>query len=495
MGMQMLYLLVAIPVVTALACLAPLGRRQWENINRVGAVLTGIVALYCFVVAAKLEGLQQEHSFLRIDGLSSIFVLTIGIVGMIACLYAVNYLRRDVSHGELEETRLGQFYCLVHLFIAAMYLAVLADNLGVMWIAIEGTTIASALLVGFYGSKAALEAAWKYIIICTVGIAFAMFGIILTGYAAQGLLGSPEFSLSWHFLYPEAAQLDPSLMKLAFIFVLIGYGTKAGLFPLHTWLPDAHSQAPSPVSALLSGVLLNCAIYAIIRFHLLTSAAVGSNYSGELLILFGLMSMIAAMPFILVQKDIKRLLAYSSVEHVGIIVLGVGLGGVIGYTGAFLHLINHALGKSALFLSAGTIAQEYKSKLIVRMRGIGQFLPITSTLFMAALLAIGGAPPFGLFFSELHVASRGFQLYGFGLGFVILMTIAVVFTGLIYFGGKMYFSDLPSRLKGGEVLSFNHLLILVPVFLLILQGFYMPEAMQNLIQNVVNSVLGGGLNV
>lgn len=488
----MLYLLVVIPIITALICLAPLKPGQWENVNRAGALLTGLLAIYCAFRVSWIENLQMAPSFLRIDGLSSIFVFTIGVVGMIACLYAVSYLRKDVANGELNQGRLGTFYCLLHLFIAAMYLAVLADNLGVMWVAIEATTIASALLVGFYGSQAALEAAWKYIIICTVGIAFAMFGIILTGYASQGMLGTPEFSLSWHFLYPAASGLDPSLMKLAFIFVLIGYGTKAGLFPLHTWLPDAHSQAPSPVSALLSGVLLNCAIYAIIRFHLLTSASVGTNYSGSLLIFFGLLSMVAAMPFILVQKDIKRLLAYSSVEHVGIIVLGVGLGGVVGYTGAFLHLINHALGKSALFLSAGTIAQEYKSKFIIRMKGIGQLLPITSTLFMAALLAVAGAPPFGLFFSELKVATRGFQLYGFGLGFIFLMTIAIVFTGLIYFAGKMYFSDLPPRFSAGEVLTINHLLIFVPVVLLVFQGLYMPQFFQDLIQGVVNSVINGG---
>lgn len=492
----MLYLLLVIPVVTALLCILPLKQQVWENVNRFGAVLTGGLAVYCSLNVFWMEKASSGHEFLVIDGLSSVFVLTIGMVGTISSLYAVSYLRHDQETGEIEGSRIGRFYALLHLFIAAMYLAVLADNLGVMWVAIEATTIVSALLVGFYGNKASLEAAWKYIIICTVGIAFAMFGIIITFHAVQLLMGPEGFSLSWRIIYPLAQKLDPSLMKLAFIFILIGYGTKAGLFPLHTWLPDAHSQAPSPVSALLSGVLLNCAIYAIIRFHLITSAATGGNYSGRLLIIFGLLSMVAALPFILVQKDIKRLLAYSSVEHVGIIVLGVGLGGVVGYTGAFLHLVNHALGKSALFLSAGTLAQEYRSKLITRMRGIGQFLPVTSTLFMAALLAIGGAPPFGLFFSELHVASRGFQVYGFGLGFVFLMIIAVVFTGLIYFGGKMYFSDLPSRFHPGETLNINHILIMIPICLLVFQGIYMPGTVQDLLQAIVNSIIsGGGLNV
>ena len=488
---MLLYLLLLIPLLTATICLLPLKTKQWETVNIIGALSTGAVSVYCALNVVRLERVERAHQFLVIDGFSSVFVFIIGVVGTISCLYAVNYLRRDLARGEFSEARVGRFYSLLHLFMATMYLAVLADNLGVMWVAIEGTTIASAVLVGFYGNNAALEAAWKYIIICTVGIAFAMLGIIITYYAARGLVQSGGFHLNWHFLYPKAAALDPSLMKLAFVFVLVGYGTKAGLFPLHTWLPDAHSQAPSPVSALLSGVLLNCAVYAIVRFHMLTSAAVGGNFSGRLLIIFGLLSVIGAVPFILVQKDIKRLLAYSSVEHMGIIVLGFGLGGAAGYTGALLHLINHSLGKSALFFSAGALAQEYKSKLINRMQGIGQFLPFTSIIFMASLLAVGGAPPFGLFISELTIASRSFEVYSV-LGFVYLMAIAVVFTGLVYFGGRMFFSDLPSRFSKSEIFTVHHLLMLIPVFLLLLQGSYMPEAVRDLITRIVESIVTGG---
>jgi len=488
----MLYLLLLIPLITAAACLLPLGLRSWERINILGALMTGITGLYCSLMPFRSGGGPRTESFLFIDEFSAVLVFIISVVGTMCCLYTVGYLRLDRENGEVAEDKTGRFFGLLHLFLATMYLAVLADNLGVMWVAIEGTTIVSALLVAFYGSRQALEAAWKYIIICTVGISFAMLGIILTFYAARGILGTEEIRLGWSFLYPVASRLDPSLMKLAFIFILVGYGTKAGLFPMHTWLPDAHSQAPSPVSALLSGVLLNCAIYAIIRFHLLTTVATESNFSGNLLVVFGLMSMIGVFPLILVQKDIKRLLAYSSVEHVGIIVLGFGLGGVLGYTGALLHLVNHALGKSVLFLSAGTLTQRYHSKLIPRMKGIGQLLPITSTAFMASLLAIGGAPPFGLFISELTVASRGFQSGGAVLGFVFLMIIAVVFAGLIYFGGKMYFSNLPSRLTGGERFSARHLLLLLPLGLLILQGVYMPGSVQYFVSRVVTFMTASG---
>lgn len=491
----MLYLLLAIPLLTAGICLLPLKTRHWEIASSVGGLLTGI---WAFIIIGSYfyweeYGIDQQH--LMIDGLSSLFVLIIAVVGTICSLYAVDYLRKDREREEFEEKRVGKFFALLHLFIATMYVTVIADNLGVMWVAIEATTIVSALLVGFSGRKDALEAAWKYIIICTIGIAFAMLGIILTYYATQGI-GEEGLSLNWHSLYPLAASLNPSLMKLAFIFILVGYGTKAGLFPLHTWLPDAHSQAPSPVSALLSGVLLNCAIYSIIRFHQLTLLATGSDFSSKLLVFFGLLSMIGAFPFILVQKDIKRLLAYSSVEHVGIIILGIGLGGAIGYTGALLHLVNHALGKSTLFLCAGTIVQEYRTKLMPKMQGIGQLLPVTATVFLASLFAIGGAPPFGLFISEMNVASRGFQVYGLGLGFVFLMAVALVFTGLIYFGGKMYFSDLPNRYQQHEPFTINHVLILLPVCFLVLQGIYMPQPIQDVFTKVVYSMLaGGGINV
>ncbi len=493
----MLYLLLALPMISGLLCCFTKARNA-ELINILGSLLTGITAIYCCLTpfmtgtAQKLNS-HKIYKLLILDELSAILVFIIGVVGTTCCLYGVTYLRQERSHGAIAEKRVGLFFGLLHFFVATMYLAVLADNLGVMWVAIEGTTIVSALLVAFYGNKSALEAAWKYLIICTVGIAFAMLGIILTFYAARGVLGSDEISLSWQQLYLVADQLDPSLMKLAFIFILVGYGTKAGLFPLHTWLPDAHSQAPSPVSALLSGVLLNCAIYAIIRFHLLTTLAVGEGFSNQLLIIFGLLSMVAALPFILVQKDIKRLLAYSSVEHVGIIILGVGLGGALGYTGAILHLINHALGKSVLFLSAGTLAQRYKSKLIPKIHGIGQWLPVTSAIFMASLLAIGGLPPFGLFFSELTIASQGFQVKGTLVGFVFLMVIAVVFSGLIYFGGKMYFSDPGACPPKKERFSASHVLLLLPLGLLLLQGIYMPHAIQQLINQVVKFMLLGGM--
>ncbi|HBV98329.1 MAG: NADH-ubiquinone oxidoreductase [Peptococcaceae bacterium BICA1-7] len=488
----MLYLLLLIPALTAVACFLPLNTRWWERFNVVGSILTGTAALYISLQTLQAGSPLWPGRFLMVDQLSAVLVFIIGVIGTICCLYTVTYLRADRANGEMDSRKTGWFFGLVQLFVGTMYLAVLADNLGVMWVAIEGTTIVSALLVGFYGTRTSLEAAWKYIIICTVGIAFAMLGIILTFHAARGVLGAEEISLSWRFLYPVASSLNPNLMKLAFVFVLVGYGTKAGLFPMHTWLPDAHSQAPSPVSALLSGVLLNCAIYAIIRFHLLASAT--GDFSGRLLVLFGIMSMVGALPFILVQKDIKRLLAYSSVEHIGIIVLGVGLGGTLGYTGALLHMVNHALGKSVLFLSAGTLTQSYHSKLIPRIKGIGQLLPITSAIFMASLLAIGGSPPFGLFISELNVATRGFEASGPVLGFIFLMVVAVVFTGMIYFAGKMYFSNLPSRFPRGERFSAAHALMLLPICLLVLQGVYMPGMVQSMLSKVVSYMIAGGVN-
>ncbi len=242
---------------------------------------------------------------------------------------------------------------MVQLFLLTMLLVVVCDNLGMMWVAIEGTTLASAFLVGFYEKDTSVEAAWKYLIICSVGIALALFGIVLTYASSIELLGDSSSALEWTTLRSIAPELDPTYLRLAFIFIMVGYGTKVGLAPMHTWLPDAHSQAPSPISAMLSAVLLNCAFYGILRFFIITELCV-PGFATDLMLIFGLLSMAVAAVFIIVAKDSKRLLAYSSIEHMGIMSLGFGLGGFLGIFGALFQMLNHALTKPILFFSWGT---------------------------------------------------------------------------------------------------------------------------------------------
>jgi len=350
---MLLLALLAAPLLVALPCRLLYRQQQLiERLNVAGALLTAVLA-GAVVVDVASNGPQEDPSGLfYVDALSAVLIGTIAAVGLAAALVSVGYLRRDLLAGHLLDGRkgLGWYYFGFHIFIWTMLATVSVANLGLLWVGIEATTLASALLVGFYRTKAALEAAWKYIILCTVGITFALFGVLLTYYAAVQANGDGA-SLEWTALSARAAQLDPALMKLAFVFILIGFGTKAGFAPLHTWLADAHSQAPSPISGVLSGVLLACALYAILRFQALTAAATGTDFASNLLLAFGVFSVAVAVPFILIQRDLKRLLAYSSVEHIGLMAVAFGIGGPLGTAAGLLHLVNHALTKALLFFA------------------------------------------------------------------------------------------------------------------------------------------------
>ncbi|HJX25607.1 MAG TPA: proton-conducting transporter membrane subunit, partial [Chthoniobacterales bacterium] len=324
-------------------------------------------------------------------------------------LYAVRYFRRDLADAHVNERRFREFYVLTPLFATGMFLVVLANNLGVMWIALESTALTSVLLVALYNRKTSLEAAWKYVMLGSLGLVLALFGTIFTYAAAIGKTGGEMPSFNWSWLLAMAPQLDHHLITLAFIFVLVGYGTKAGLAPMHTWLPDAHSEAPSPTSAMLSGVSLKIAIYALVRFHILVTACLHSSFSSNLLLGFGLFSMLLAGPFILVQQNLKRMLAYSSLEHVGLIFVAVGMNAPLTVFGALLHMGYHALTKPVLFFAAGNIHQRFHTLDFQRIgSGLVRTMPVTALLLGLATVAVSGLPPFGLFVSELTVLAGSF---------------------------------------------------------------------------------------
>ena len=304
------------------------------------------------------------NGFFYADALSALVVLLSAFVALVCSIYAVGYFRHDESSGALQEAeevggRLGvhklrEYYTLTPLFVFSMILVALANNLGILWVAIEGTTLASVFLVMFYGRETSLEAAWKYAIIGGVGLSMALFGTILTYYSAYRALGTDTLAgLNWSVLAGNAAQFDQPTMRLAFILILLGYGTKAGIAPMHTWKPDAYSEAPIPGAAMLATGVLNCALYGLVRFYILSSKCLGPQFGSQLLILFGLLSMGVAVPFILVQKNFRRLLAYSSIDHSGIMVLALGFGGPLGILGMLLHMTSHSVTKPLLFFCAG----------------------------------------------------------------------------------------------------------------------------------------------
>src|SRR5512143_139886 len=408
-------------------------------VSLAGAALLAFAALPLIAasISAPIAGLYGAFSM---DALSGYIMALVIVLSLASAAYSISYLDHEFASGLTNLRGMRMYYGLFHLFVFTMLLVTMADNLAVMWIGIEATTIVSALLIGlgFYKRPLAVEAAWKYIILCTVGITFALLGTFIAYYASTTALGEGG-TLNWTVLRAEAARLNPETMKLAFIFVLVGYGTKAGLAPMHNWLPDAHSQAPSPISALLSGILLNTAFYGIMRFVSIVEPSTGTAFTGNLLILFGLISVGISSIFILVQDNFKRLLAYSSIEHMGIISLGVGIGGPVGIYGALLHILNHALSKPLMFFASGKIQSRFGTTNIANVNGVMASMPLLGTLTFVGAFSLAGTPPFNIFISEFTILKAAVDKALWPVVVLFLIFVVLVFYGVLSGFGKMLF--------------------------------------------------------
>jgi hydrogenase-4 component F len=476
--MELLIILI-IPVVLALC---PLLIKQTRLLGWLSAAGYLAALLACFGLIGRF--LRQGSAlslfnFFYLDALSLFFALVVLIVALAAALYSADFIAREVEAGSFSAGRGRFYYLLFNFFVLAMLMVTVVASLGAMWVAIELTTLVSAFLVGFYNTKNSVEAAWKYIIICSVGIILALLGTILFSYAL--IFAGGARSLSWLDLMAAAGSLNGDVVKIAFIFILVGYGTKAGLAPLHTWLPDAHSQAISPASALLSGVLLKTSIYAILRYVMIVNRAIGPAYTGHLLLVFGLISLIVAAGFIVVQKDLKRLLAYSSIEHIGLVAIGLGLGGRWGIYGALLHVLNHAAAKSLLFFGAGNIVRKYDSHNLHSIRGVLRVLPFTGVMMLIGVLAVAGMPPFSIFFSELLIISAAFLKGSYLVAGLLLAFIAVIFGALVFHFGRVLFGQPPKDMPVSAeplpaVLAFLFLL-----FFICVMGLAIPETIDRLL--------------
>jgi hydrogenase-4 component F len=413
--------------------------------------------------------LTAAGDFFRVDALSAFMVAIITFLGAIASLYAVGYIRAAFDGEHLSRVRL--FFALFHLFVFTMLLAVTTDNLGVMWVAIEGTTLATVFLVNLHQTRRSLEAAYKYLILSSVGIALAFIGTALMYYAGAATAG--EIAVNWSALRAAAASLNPEVVRLAFVFIVIGYGTKAGLAPMHTWLPDAHSEAPAPISALMSGVLLNVGLYAMMRFKAVVDVAVGAEFAGGLLLGIGLLSLLVAAAFLVAQRNYKRMLAYSSVEHIGIICLGLGFGGYWGVFGALLHVVNHALSKSLLFMLSGNILLKYHSTEIRDVRGLLRSAPWTGGLFLAGTLALIGLPPFAPFISEFIIFRAGLESHPWAAAAGIVLLV-IVFGGMLASVNQMLYGAPPTDLPPGDALRLWLVPLAANFALLLMLGLTLP---------------------
>lgn len=458
------------------------------------SLLMLVIAGFCTTVV--MDTGELTYSFFNglflIDSLSIIILDIVTVIYFLTSIYGIGYLQEEVRHGKISNDKLRLYYMLMYVFLFAMVLALTVSNIGIIWVAIEATTLASAFLVGFQNDHNSLEAAWKYIIICSVGIAITLVGIIFLHLSSVEAIQSGD-ALKWNVLLAEAENLNEPVVRFAFIFILIGFGTKAGLAPMHTWLPDAHSQAPSPISALLSGVLLNSAMYAIIRCLTIVNKNSGdSQFAGRIMIGFGLLSVITAAIFILSQKDYKRLLAYSSIEHMGIIALAIGLFTPLSIFAGLLHMMNHSLTKSMLFLASGNILQKYQAREISKIRGLLKVLPITGTIFLLGLLAISGTPPFSIFSSEVNVFISIFDADQAWLGVMLILLLAVIFAGIAATLFKVFYGPVDqNELTSGETNLAGSLAMGVLLIAIIVTGIYMPAGLKDLFLAAQQIVLGG----
>ncbi len=459
----------------------------------VALAAAGIASLAAAITLAVLvhagHPLRTLDGFVYVDPLSAFFVVTVALVVALTGLGSYSYLRTEQARGELTLLQVRLYGTFFALFAAMMLMALQTGNLGLLWVLVEASTLASAVLVALEARATSLEAAWKYIIISSFGVTIALVGTVFVFYSAISLHVSPDQRLTWPTLFAHVALLQAPSLRLGFLLVLIGYGTKVGLAPMHTWLPDAHAEAPGPASAMLSAALLNTGMYAIIRFQALTTAQLG-RYANDVLLVFGFASVVIGALFMIQCENFKRLFAYSSIEHMGLIAIGLGFGGLLGIYGALLQTFNHAIGKSVLFLTSGEIVLRYKTRNVVEVRGLLRQSPVIGGALLLGSLAIVGSPPFGIFLSEFTIVRASFAGHAW-LGFFLLALLVIAFVALTSTTVGMVFGRPPG--DGVAAPGMTSRVIgtspLVPgLGLLLLLGVWIPGGLNELILQSIKAI-------
>ncbi len=478
-------ILLCVPLLASAYCGLEKRPIRVETATWISSVITFGASVWLASAVLEQNTLSTPQGWFYADALSSLLALIVSGSSLVTSLYSIGYLRRLSREELINHREIRLYYLLFNIFVFTMMFVLLANNLGFLWIGTESTTLATAFLVALYDRERSLEAAWKYVIICSVGIALALFGIILTYFSALHVVPATGNALNWSTLISVSGQLDPAILKLAFLFILVGFGTKAGLAPMHTWKPDAYSEAPTPVSALMAAGLVNVALYALMRFHILVHRAVGGSFVSTLFILFGLLSMGIVIPFVLLQRDYKRLLAYSSIEHVGIVVFALGIATPLAYFGALLHLVNNALAKLLVFLAAGNVRLAYRSKIIRRVSGAASVVPFSATLFLLGIFALTGWPPFGLFVSEFTIVRAGFASGTIVGSATFILFVTALFGGFIYYAGRMVLGPVTATRSTGEAHVSTLLLLGVLAGMLLVLGVWIPEPLRILLERAV----------
>jgi hydrogenase-4 component F len=471
-------LLLAAPALGALVLIFIRGWKAAARVNIWASALTLAASAVPFFAR------PETNSFQLIDDFNIYLVALTAFVAFTTSLFSAVYIAHEVEAGRLVSRYLRFYHSMYQAFVFTMMLALTANNLGVMWVAIEGATLTTVLMVSLYRTPAAIEAAWKYFILCGVGIALALFGTTLMYLAAQPVMGAGLAAMTWSALLPRMAEFNPAILNLAFVFLLIGYGTKVGLVPLHAWLPDAHAEGPTPISAVLSGLLLNVALYVVLRYKILLAANPLAVAAGPMMVTMGLSSVLLSGFMLYRRRDIKRLFAYSSIEHMGIVTFAFGMGGPLANFAGLLHMTMHSLTKSAIFYAVGHITQVKGTQQISQIRGLTSSAPLLGWALVVGVAAIAGLPPFGVFLSEFLVLTTTFDRQPI-LALLLLLGLLVGFGGLFMRLQGLVFG--PG--EGGEK---TRPIALVPLFvhllIVLIAGIYLPRPLVAWFQTVAHSL-------
>ncbi len=449
--------------------------------DRLTGRLNALASLLTFLASISLFFFRPETgSFLIVDDVNVVFIVLTTFVAFTTSVFSASYIAHELETGRLTPTYLRFYHAMYQTLMFAMNLALLANNMGLMWVAIELATLTTVLMVGLYRTPAAIEAAWKYFLLGSVGIALALFGTLLVYLAARSVVGEGLDAMAWNVLVVQAPAFDPHLLNLAFVFLLLGYGTKVGLVPLHAWLPDAHAEGPTPISAVLSGLLLNVALFAVLRFKMIMSANLAALAPGPLMVTLGLLSVVFASFMLYRRHDIKRMFAYSSIEHMGIITFAFGMGGPLANFAGLLHMIYHSLTKSAIFFSVGHIAQIKGTQRMADIRGLTVSHPVLGWGLVLGVVAIVGLPPTGVFMTEFLIISSTFArqpvlAVALGLGLLVALGALLLRLNGIAFG-EPHGKDAPS--DASFVPMFAHL------GLVLAAGIWLPTALVTWFQHV-----------
>jgi len=428
----LLLIMMFAPLAAAAGCMLTRVARVAEILNLIASLVVFATAIPVTILSAG-GPYHYFDDYIVLDLTGAWVILCTAIVYLLASIYSIGYMRLLGEDGKL-----WSFYALFAGFTLTILASAVMNNAGLYWIAIELTTLVSTFLVGFERAPESIEAAWKYIIIVSAGISLALLGTVLFYWCGSFVLG-PTYDMTWDALRQAAPKMNPTLAALSFLLVLVGYGTKVGLAPMHSWLPDAHSESPAPISAMLSGALLNSAMLGIVRYLTVADAAQTGGLARTTLVAFGVVSLLVGALFIVRQYGIKRLMAYSSVEHMGVVALGFGFGGPLGIAGAFYHMLNHSLNKSLMFFGAGNVMRSFGSKEIRDIHGVWRQFPVQGALWLAGAAAITGTPPFGLFLSELIILRAGFERGYDWAVYAMVVLLIVIFIGFLNHFRAMYF--------------------------------------------------------